>query len=247
MRHESQRSELIECLQELERSGVLEAGGGAAATRVPGGEVLVTPTGMAFRRWQISPADLVVTDLDGTVVERRDHLGAAPTPLFLSIMREFPEVNAVIHAHSEWSLVFAAAGIEVPPVTNAFDKLSPVPCVICDDGQIKTRYRNQPWPVFFPDAMLRRPDVAAVEAYVAERASDIFRPRREEFHEHSLAFTMLRHGIVVAGPDLRRAAADLTIIEVNARTAYRLGLSRNSLMGGADEELGAGLREAAAH
>jgi ribulose-5-phosphate 4-epimerase/fuculose-1-phosphate aldolase len=225
MRYEEERRQLIECVQELESTGVLEVGGGAASVRLPDGNVIVSPTGIPFRRWVLPASELVVMDPDGRVVERGGRLGSAPTPLFLALYRAFPEINSIIHGHSEWSLVFAAAGREIPAVTNAYDKLAPVPCVMCDDADLKARYLREPWPVPYPEAMLRRPDVAAVEAFVAAEATALFEPRRDDLARHSLAFTMYRHGIVVAGADLNRVAADLVLIEANARTAYRLGLA----------------------
>lgn len=225
MRYEEERLRLIECVRELESTGVLEVGGGAASIRLPDGNVIVSPTGIPFRRWDLPAMELVVMDPDGQVVERGERLGSAPTPLFLALYRAFPELNAIIHGHSEWSLVFAAAGREIPAVTNAYDKLAPVPCILCDDADLKARYLREPWPVPYPEAMLRRPDVAAVEAFVGAEATALFEPRRQELAQHSLAFTMYRHGIVVAGADLDRVAADLALIEANARTAYRLGLA----------------------
>lgn len=226
MDNRESRIELIECIKELEDTGILEVGGGAVGLRQPDGTALVTPTGLPYRRWAFPIEDLLNLDLDGNVIERGDRLAAAPTPMFLRILREFSEVNAVIHGHCQWSLAFAAAAMDVPAVTNAYDKLAPVPCIICDDQELKARYLADPWPVFIPDGYVDRPDVAAVEEFVVQRAIDIFRPRREELAAHSLAFTMYRHGIVVAGPSLERAAADLAVIESNARTALYLRAGR---------------------
>src|SRR4051794_36210068 len=114
MLYQAERELLVESVKELERTGSLDVGGGAAAVRTDTGDVVLTPTGLSFRRWEIAAEDLVIADLDGHVIERGSRLGAAPTPLFLSIFRDFPEVHAIIHGHPEWSLVFAAAGREIP-------------------------------------------------------------------------------------------------------------------------------------
>ncbi|MEV6414730.1 class II aldolase/adducin family protein [Kribbella sp. NPDC051718] len=232
MMYERERRLLVETVRELESTDVLEVGGGAVGLRVSDDHALVTPTGIPYRRWEIPAGELLVADIrDGSIVEMGTRLGAAPTPMFLALLSAFPEIGAIIHGHPAWSLVYAAAGREVPAVTNAFDKISPVPLIHCDDATLKRQYLETPWPVFYPESMLRRPDVAAVEAFMVEKASAYFGPRRAELAVHSLAFTMYRHGIVVAGNSLERAAADLAIIEANARTAWHVEAIQGRLDG----------------
>jgi len=75
------------------------------------GLVVIKPSGVEYA--QMTPADMVVLDLDGNVVggERKP---STDTPTHLALYRAFEEIGAVVHTHSPWATAWAQAGREIP-------------------------------------------------------------------------------------------------------------------------------------
>ena len=97
---------VVMLLKEL-REAVLEAN----LELVRRGLVVIKPSGVEYG--ELRPADMVVTDLDGRVVD-----GALKPSSDLEthtlLYREFPAIGAVVHTHSEDATSFAQAGMEIP-------------------------------------------------------------------------------------------------------------------------------------
>jgi ribulose-5-phosphate 4-epimerase/fuculose-1-phosphate aldolase len=218
------RERVANTIGNLLRHDHLECNGGAVAVRLSDGNMMMTPTGAAVRRWRTKPEELVVMTMQGDVVERGPYPSAASTLQCLTLLRTFPAANAIIHSHSQWSLTYAALGQSIPSAITSFDRYGDIPCIMCDDKELKSRFKANPWPVELPAAMLSRPEVAAVGDWIASKAVDVLAPRAAELESHGLAFTMYRHGIVVFAKSLERAVQDLTAIEANACIAYRTTL-----------------------
>ena len=75
------------------------------------GLVVIKPSGVEYA--QMTPADMVVVDLDGNVVggERRP---STDTPTHLALYRAFEAIGGVVHTHSTWAAAWAQAGREIP-------------------------------------------------------------------------------------------------------------------------------------
>jgi L-fuculose-phosphate aldolase len=224
-RYRDERDLIVETISDLLAHGHLDCNGGAIAVRLPDGNMIMTPTGAAVRRWKVDPGDLVAMTMNGEVVEGGAWPSAASTVQCLMLLRAFPGAGAVIHTHARGSLTFAALGQAIPAAVTSRDKLGEIPCIRCDDQDVKQRYLASPWPVEVPGAMdAARPDVAAVGAQTAAEAIALLLPRAGALASRSLAFTMYRHGLVVLAASLQRAVQDLTSIEANAHIAYRAAL-----------------------
>ncbi|QMU67197.1 class II aldolase/adducin family protein [Streptacidiphilus sp. P02-A3a] len=227
--YQNERELVVQTIDDLIHHGHLECNGGAVALRLADGNMMMTPTGAAVRRWRTEPEDLIVMTMQGDVVERGQYTSAASTLQCLMLLRAFPDANAIVHSHSPWSLTYAALGVSIPSAITSFDRYGDVPCIRCDDQELKRRFKEQPWPVEMPAAMLPRPEVAAVGEWVASKAVDVLASRTDELTAHGLAFTMYRHGIVVFAKSLERAVQDLTAIEANARIAQQSSVLRTAI------------------
>lgn len=75
------------------------------------GLVVVKPSGVDFD--SLEPRDMVVTDLDGRVIEGTLK-PSVDTATHLYIYRHMPEVGSVIHTHSNYATAFAAVGRPIP-------------------------------------------------------------------------------------------------------------------------------------
>jgi L-ribulose-5-phosphate 4-epimerase len=98
--------------------------GNASAIDRDRGLVAIKPSGVRYDA--LTAEDLVVLDLDGTIVEghRRP---STDTPTHLSLYRAFPEIGGVVHTHSTWATVWAQAGLEIPLLGTTHADLCPHP------------------------------------------------------------------------------------------------------------------------
>ncbi len=91
------------------------------------GYVVIKPSGVKFE--DLLPDQMVVVDLDGNQVEG-DLKASSDTASHLYIYRHMPEVNGIVHTHSNYATAFAAIGEAIPPVLTAIgDEFGgPIPC-----------------------------------------------------------------------------------------------------------------------
>jgi L-ribulose-5-phosphate 4-epimerase len=102
---------------ELPRNGLVAATSGNASGRDPdSGRIVIKPSGVAYD--ELSPAELVVLDMDGTVVEGALR-PSSDTLSHLVIYRAMPAVHGVVHTHSTYATAFAAVGRAIPPCLTA--------------------------------------------------------------------------------------------------------------------------------
>ena len=78
--------------------------------------VVIKPSGVKFE--DLKPSQMVIVDLDGTVVEG-DLAASSDTASHLYIYRHMPKVNAIVHTHSNYATAFSALGKPIPPVLTA--------------------------------------------------------------------------------------------------------------------------------
>ena len=107
--------------------GYVAANDGNISVRVGEGRLLITPSGVSKGR--MTPDMLLVTDLDGTVIEGNRH-PSSEGKVHLEVYRGRPDVNAVVHAHPPVSTAFAVCrrGLETPYLSELVAGLGQVPC-----------------------------------------------------------------------------------------------------------------------
>jgi L-ribulose-5-phosphate 4-epimerase len=102
---------------ELPRNGLVAGTSGNVSGRDPESRrIVIKPSGVAYE--ELSPADLVVLDEVGTVVEGTLR-PSSDTLSHLVIYREMPAVHGVVHTHSTFATAFAAVGRPIPPCLTA--------------------------------------------------------------------------------------------------------------------------------
>lgn len=127
MRLEALRSAVLEANLELVRRGlILYTFGNASGIDRESGLVAIKPSGVPYEKLQ--PHDLVLTDLDGTVVEGTLR-PSSDLATHLLLYRAFPAIGGVVHTHSEYATAWAQAGREIPAygTTHADYFYGPVP------------------------------------------------------------------------------------------------------------------------
>lgn len=115
---ESVKQAVLDASTELLHRGLVEGTAGNLSARLPDGRVVMTPSSLAYEQMGLS--DLVVTDLQGVVVE-----GTRPPTsekaLHLACLRQHEDIGAVIHSHAIYATMFAITHQPIPCVIEEFD------------------------------------------------------------------------------------------------------------------------------
>jgi len=121
------REHVLEANLELVRAGlVIHAFGNASGIDRDQGLVAIKPSGVPYG--ELTPASLVVTDLEGAVVEGALR-PSSDLPTHLALYKAFPGIGGVAHTHSRHATAWAQAGREIPcfGTTHADYFRGPVP------------------------------------------------------------------------------------------------------------------------
>ena len=111
------RRQVSDLHQELVRYNLVVWTAGNVSARVPGEDLLIIkPSGVSYD--ELTPANMILCDLDGNVVEG-EHSPSSDTAAHAYVYRHMPEVGGVVHTHSTYACAWAARGEAVPCVLTA--------------------------------------------------------------------------------------------------------------------------------
>jgi L-ribulose-5-phosphate 4-epimerase len=197
----SLREEVLRANQEIARRGLApHTWGNVSGISRSGSEplVVIKPSGVDYATMTV--ADLVVTNLDGKVVEGSLR-PSSDLDTHTLLYREFPQIGGVVHTHSEFATSWAQAGRAIP-------------CF----GTTHADYFHGPVPVTEP---LTAEEVE--EAYVRNTGAVIVRHFRK-FNLDPVAVP----GVLVAGhapftwgKNAAQAVENADVLEYIARLAFR--------------------------
>jgi L-ribulose-5-phosphate 4-epimerase len=208
---ESLRNQVLAANQEISRRGLApHTFGNASGIDRSGARplVVIKPSGVDYA--SLTPADLVVTDLDGNIVE-----GALRPSSDLDthtlLYREFPQIGGIVHTHSEFATSWAQA-------------CRPIPCL----GTTHADYFHGQVPVTEP---LTAQEVA--EAYVRNTGAVIIRRFRAENLDPIAVPGVLvaGHAPFAWGKSAAEAVEHADVLEYIARLAFRSVLLNSSVTG----------------
>jgi L-ribulose-5-phosphate 4-epimerase len=114
---ESLRHIVWKCNLELPKNDLVRMTSGNISGRDPEtGLVVIKPSGYSYE--EMTPADMVVVDMEGVVVE--GHLTpSVDTETHLYVYAHRPDVFGIGHTHSPYASSFAALGKPIPPCLTA--------------------------------------------------------------------------------------------------------------------------------
>jgi L-ribulose-5-phosphate 4-epimerase len=102
---------------ELTRYELVTWTAGNVSARVPDANLMVIkPSGVSYA--DLTPASMVVCDLDGTLVEG-DHSPSSDTAAHAYVYRAMPHIGGVVHTHSTYATAWSARGEAIPCVLTA--------------------------------------------------------------------------------------------------------------------------------
>jgi L-ribulose-5-phosphate 4-epimerase len=195
------REEVLEANREIARRGLApHTFGNVSGIDRSGAEplVVIKPSGVNYST--LRPEDLVLTDLNGKIVEGRLR-PSSDLDTHTLLYREFPQIGGVVHTHSEFATAWAQAN-------------RPIPCL----GTTHADYFHGPVPVTEP---LTEAEVK--EAYVRNTGAIIVR----RFKQGDLDPVAVP-GVLVAGhapfawgKSAMDAVEHADVLEYIARLAFR--------------------------
>jgi L-fuculose-phosphate aldolase len=111
------KEQVLRVAKEMSSSGLVQGTAGNLGARLPDGNAVLTPSSLDYSIMTLD--DLVVTDLDGNVLEGE----RGPTTekmLHLSALRQHDEINATMHCHAKFATMFALTRTHIPAVIEEF-------------------------------------------------------------------------------------------------------------------------------
>jgi L-ribulose-5-phosphate 4-epimerase len=190
------REAVLDANLELVRRGlVLYTFGNVSGVAREQSLVVIKPSGVPYE--EMTPAHLVVTDLDGKVIEGNLR-PSSDLPTHLLLYKAFPTIGGVAHTHSEYATAWAQAR-------------QPIPCV----GTTHADYFHGSVPVTGTMA-----DQEIASDYELNTGHAIVRAFQKINYAAIPAVLVANHGPFCWGPDAAAAAHNAVILESVARMAY---------------------------
>lgn len=198
---ESLRQQVLHANLEIARRGLApHTFGNASGIDRTGAQplVVIKPSGVDYGK--LTPADLVVTDLDGKIVEGPLR-PSSDLDTHTLLYREFPQIGGVVHTHSEFATSWAQA-------------CKPIPCF----GTTHADYFHGPVPVTEP---LTAEEVSS--GYVRSTGAVIVRRFRSAGLDPASVPGVLvaGHAPFAWGKTAAEAVEHADVLEYIARLAFR--------------------------
>ena len=209
---EALREQVLHANLEIARRGLApHTFGNASGVDRSGSQPLcvIKPSGVDYST--LTPSDMVITDLDGNIVE--GYLRpSSDLDTHTLLYREFPSIGGIVHTHSEFATSWAQAGREIP-------------CL----GTTHADYFHGPVPVTEP---LTAEQVA--EAYVRNTGAVILRRfRKDNLDPLAVPGVLVAgHAPFTWGKTPAAAVEHADVLEYIARLAFRstlLGASESGI------------------
>jgi len=197
----SLREEVLYANKEIARRGLApHTFGNASGVDRSGPEplVVIKPSGVDYEK--LTPADMVVTNLDGKIVEGTLR-PSSDLDTHTLLYREFPQIGGIVHTHSEFATSWAQA-------------CRPIPCL----GTTHADYFHGPVPVTEP---LTAEEVR--QGYVRNTGAVIVRRFRQDGLDPVAVPGVLvaGHAPFAWGGSASEAVEHADVLEYIARLAFR--------------------------
>jgi len=105
------KKEVFETTMDLVKIGLIRLSSGNISVRLPDGNVAITPSGKLYADMQ--PEEIVIMDMNGKTIDG-SHKPSSEKSLHLALYHSRPDIQAVIHTHSVYSIAFSSVVMELP-------------------------------------------------------------------------------------------------------------------------------------
>lgn len=107
------KREIINYGQKMVQEGLVASTWGNISVRVDANKILITPSGMEYK--DLVEEDIVLIDYDGTVLEGK-RKPSSEYHLHCEIYKNRPDVQGIVHTHSQYASAFAVVRKSIPPL-----------------------------------------------------------------------------------------------------------------------------------
>jgi L-fuculose-phosphate aldolase len=115
---EAARRCVLEVVHEMNRVGLTEGSAGNVSMRTRAGEIVLTPTAMAYA--EMTAQDLVVADENGAVAPGQ-RSATTEIGLHMACLKRHSDIAAVVHTHPIHASMFAVNHQSIPCVLEEFE------------------------------------------------------------------------------------------------------------------------------
>ena len=192
------------CRQIYEK-GLTYSTGGNISVKLDENSFLIKPADYCFG--DIKAKDFMIVNKKGEIIEgKRGDRPSSETPMHLTVYRDIKDVNAVIHAHSPNTLVFATAGVPIEAATTfAEEEIGTVPVA--------------PYEI---------PGTQDLAESVAKALKSVEKGLYPPPNQPAIACLLEKHGVLVAGKNLMQTFYALESLETTARTILWMKVLQDS-------------------
>ncbi len=202
---ESLKKVVYEANMELQRKElVVCTWGNVSQIDRESGLIVIKPSGVEYEL--LSPEDMVVVDLEGTVVEGR-YRPSSDTATHIELYKAYKEIGGVVHTHSVWATSWAQASREIPcyGTTHADYFYGPIPCT-----RVLTKEEVE-------DGYEKHTGTVIVETFQKEKIEPLYTP----------GVLCANHGPFTWGKNAKEAVHNAIVLEEVAKMAARAELLNN--------------------
>lgn len=170
------------------------------------GLYVIKPSGVPYP--ELKPADMVVINLKGEVVEG-DKNPSSDTPTHTYLYNHFAKIGGIVHTHSPWAVSFAAAKMDIPALNTT---------------HADTFYTDVP----AADALTKEEIEEDYEGNTGKTIVRTFKERKLDY-EATPAALVSQHGPFAWGATPEKAVYNAKVLEVVAEEDFHtLELTRSN-------------------
>lgn len=170
------------------------------------GLYVIKPSGVPYP--ELKPADMVVINLKGEVVEG-DKNPSSDTPTHTYLYNHFAKIGGIVHTHSPWAVSFAAAKMDIPALNTT---------------HADTFYTDVP----AADALTKEEVEEDYEGNTGKTIVRTFKERKLDY-EATPAALVSQHGPFAWGATPEKAVYNAKVLEVVAEEDFHtLELTRSN-------------------
>jgi len=115
MDYQKEREILTKAIKDAYKKGLVYYKSGNLSIRTEDNNVLIKPSGYSYEN--LTGKDLTLVDINGKVLSG-EFAPSSETPMHTMIYKHFDNIKAVVHTHSENSLICAITNTEIPIFCN---------------------------------------------------------------------------------------------------------------------------------
>lgn len=111
MKYMQERKEVYDATMKLVEKDLIRISSGNVSVKTADGNIAITPSGLVYDQMRVE--DIVIIDFDGNLVD--GYLKpSSEKSLHIDILKNRPEMNAVVHTHSVYAIAFSSCQVEIP-------------------------------------------------------------------------------------------------------------------------------------